>query len=191
MSTWCVLLAAGRSERFGSNKLLCDFAGKPMVCHALACMQALPAHRRCAVTGDARLAQLASAYGCDVIRNDQPERGQAHSIHLGVDAMQGMDAVLLLVGDQPRLTKESLSRLLEAFCASDKGIACLCDQTHRGNPAVFSARYFPALLALLGDRGAKGIIKAHEDDLVVVPCLNSSELGDADTPQALEQLLKK
>jgi len=185
MKLGVVLLAAGRSERFGSNKLLADFCGKPMICRALEAMHAVSCEQSCVVTGCSEIADLARAYGCGVIWNDSPQLGQSHSICLGVSAMADMDAVLLLAGDQPRLTGESLVRMISSFRASDKGMACLRDETHMGNPAVFSKAYFSALTALSGDRGAKGILRAHENDLLVVSCLNQGELADADTPQAL------
>lgn len=188
MKLGIVLLAAGKSERFGANKLLADFDGMPMICRPLEAMQAVAAQRRCAVVGCGEVAALARAYGCEVIVNDAPQLGQAHSIHLGVSAMEGMDAVLLLVGDQPRLTGESLACLMDGFLASDKGMACLRDETHMGNPAVFSAKYYPALLSLAGDRGAKGILRANEENLLVVSCLYPGELSDADTPDTLDAL---
>ena len=191
MKIGAVLLAAGRGERFGSNKLLVPFCGRPMICRALDHVQALPLDRRCVIAGSDEVEALAKTYGFDVIRNAAQELGQSHSIVLGVSAMQDMDAVLLMVADQPCLSLASLAHLLDVFSASDKGMACLQDGTHRGNPAVFSAKYIPALLALTGDRGAKGILRAHEDDLLIVDCLREGELGDADTPQALEILTEK
>ncbi|MBR5301282.1 MAG: nucleotidyltransferase family protein [Clostridia bacterium] len=188
MKIGAVLLAAGRSERFGSDKLLADFGGRPMICRALEAMRALPAARKCVVAGSDNVAVLAGEYGFAVIRNHEPQLGQSHSIRLGVLAMEDLDAVLLMVGDQPRLTRSSLARLAEAFGASEKGIACLRDETHMGNPAIFAKTYFQQLLALSGDRGAKGILKAHPDDLLVVPCVHRGELADADTPQELETM---
>ena len=180
-----LLLAAGRSCRFGENKLLADFRGKPMICRAFDAACALCASQLAVVTGSDEIAHLALARGFDVIENREPELGQAHSICLGVNAMGEMDALLLMVCDQPLLTGGSLVRLLEGFCCGTKGIACLRDATHMGNPAVFSAAYYPQLLALRGDRGAKGVLRAHEDDLLVVQAIHENELCDADTPQAL------
>lgn len=188
MKLGIVLLAAGKSERFGSNKLIADFGGRPLVCRTLEAMNAVPAEKRCVVTGSEAVAVLAGKYGCSVIDNGEPELGQSHSIHLGVRAMSGMDAVLFLVGDQPLLCGESLLLLVQSYMGGGKGIACLRDQSHMGNPAVFGAEYFPELLALQGDRGAKGILRAHEDDLLVVSALGGNELSDADTPQMLAQI---
>ena len=188
MKIGAVLLAAGRSERFGSDKLLAGFAGKPMICRALETMSAFPAARKCVIAGSDQVAALSGEYGFSVICNSEPQLGQSYSIRLGVAAMQDLDAVLLMVADQPGLTQASLARLAEAFAAAQKGIACLRDETHMGNPAIFAKAYFPQLLALEGDRGAKGILKAHPEDLMVVPCAHRGELADADTPQQLETM---
>jgi len=186
-----VLLAAGKSERFGSNKLLCAFAGHPMVCHAMDSAKALKAARFSAVVSCKEVAALALEHGFDVIENDAPELGQARSIVLGTEAMADMDAVLFMAGDMPLLTGESLALLVRRFEESGVGIACLADETHRGNPTVFSRVYYPELLSLSGDRGAKGILRGHADDLLIVPCLHDRELADADTPEALADILNR
>ena len=183
-----VLLAAGKSKRFGSNKLLADYGGKPLIVRALEAAGAVSACRTCVVTGCAQIADLARENGFDVIENSDAHLGQSHSIHLGISDMREMDAVLLMVCDQPRLTGESLVRLADAFCASGTRIACLQDETHMGNPAIFAKAYYPQLLALSGDRGAKAILKGNPDDLLAVSCVYAHELADADTPQELESI---
>ena len=188
MKLGVVLLAAGKSERFGSNKLLADYHGKPLICRALEAASAVSVHKACVVTGSDEIASFAQTYGFDVIRNTDVHLGQAHPIHLGIAAMKEMDAALLMVCDQPRLTAQSLVRLADAFWDSEKGIACLRDETHTGNPAIFSKVYFSQLLALEGDRGAKGILRANPDDLLDVRCAHENELADADTPRALESM---
>ena len=99
-----------------------------------------------------------------------------------------MDALLLMAGDQPLVRPETLTRLLRAFEAGGRGMACLMDGTHRGNPAVFRQAYFGQLAALTGDRGAGALLCGNEADLLVVPCADADELSDADTPQALERI---
>ena len=190
MKLGAVLLAAGRSERFGGNKLLADYCGRPMVCRALEAATALRVARTAVVTGCGEIARLAEAYGCEVLTNDAPQLGQSHSICLGVRAVQDMDAVLLMVCDQPRLTAASVERLVQRFACSGKSVACLRDGTHMGNPAVFARQCFDELLALQGDRGAKGVLRAHEDDLLVVDTVGPDELADADTPDMLAALCK-
>lgn len=191
MKLGVALLAAGRSSRFGANKLLAEFAGRPMVCRALDAVRMLGAQRVIVIAGCGEVARLARTYGYDVVMNDAQELGQAHSICLGIAVLREMDAALLMVADQPRLTAQSLAALLNAYERGGKGIACLKDETHMGNPAVFARTYFDELTALSGDRGAKGILRAHAGDVLAVSCLHAGELADADTPQALEQMRGK
>lgn len=190
MKLGVVLLAAGKSKRFGTNKLLAGFCGRPMVCYALEAAAALKPTRTAVVTGCGEVARLAEGYGFEVIVNDEPQLGQSHSICLGVRTMQDMDAVLLMVCDQPRLTAASIERLVQRFERSGKSVACLRDGTHMGNPAIFARQCFDELLALQGDRGAKGVLRAHEDDLLVVDTVGPDELADADTPDMLAALCK-
>jgi len=188
MRIGALLLAAGRSSRFGGNKLLADFGGRPVVCRAMDALRKLEPARTAVVTGDQEVAALSQAFGFDVLENRKPEEGMSRSIRLGVSALGDMDAILLLAGDQPLITGESLKRLCAAFAQSGRGIACLRDATHIGNPAVFAKRYYPQLLALEGDRGAKGILRANAQDLVCVDCVRSDELCDCDDAGALEIL---
>lgn len=189
MRIGAVVLAAGLSTRFGENKLLANLCGRPLLSYALeALCDAEGIARRAAVVSDARVAQLVRASGMEVIENGEPERGQAHSIVLAARVMWDMDALLLMAGDQPLLRAGTLTRLVRAFEAGGKGLACLQDGTHRGNPAVFSAVYGEQLLALTGDRGAGALLRANEADLTVVRCGAEDELSDADTPQALRHL---
>ena len=162
-----------------------------MICCALEAAKALKASRTLVVTGCDEIARLAEGQGFGVLLNDAPQLGQSHSIRLGVLAMQDMDAVLLMVCDQPQLTGASLERLVQCFEDSSRGIACLRDSTHSGNPAIFSRRCFAELLKLEGDRGAKGVLRAHEDDLLVVKTIRPDELADADMPETLEAMRRQ
>lgn len=186
-----VLLAAGSGSRFGTNKLLAPFGGRPLIARAMDRLAELSLERVAVVTAYPQVAQLARTYGFEPVHNVHPEYGQSHSIVLGVQALGDMDALLLLAGDQPLLTGDSLSRLVRAYAQSGRGIACLQDGTHMGNPALFDRAYFPALCALEGDRGAKSILRANESDLLVVACGREDELSDCDDPQALRVLIEK
>lgn len=192
MRIGAVVLAAGLSTRFGENKLLVCIQNRPMVGYALDALEAVPEPCvRAAVVSDARVADYVRSRGVRVIVNDDPGRGQAHSVALAAEAMRNMDAVLLMAADQPLIRPESVVRLVRAFAAGDKGMACLRDSTHMGNPAIFSSAYVPELMALEGDRGAGRLLRAHREDVLVVPCTIDDELSDADTPEALEQISRR
>ena len=184
-----VLLAAGKSRRFGSNKLLADAGGIPLAKRAMAAMASLNLDRAAAVVSDPVVEQMAKDAGLEAIMNPAPEMGQSSSIRAGVRAMSDMDAVLLMVADQPRLTHASLKKMMDAFVQGGGHLACLKDETHAGNPAIFSSEYFDELLSLEGDRGAKGILRKHKDRLATAACCMEGELLDADDPEALKCIL--
>lgn len=186
-----VLLAAGESRRFGeANKLLAPAGGKPMAALAMERLAALGAPWTIAVVSCEAVAALARERRLLTVWNEAPERGMASSIALGVSAARarGADAVLLMAADQPGLSLASLRALLEGFARGGSRLACLMDETHWGNPAVFAAAYGDELCALVGDRGAKAVLKRHERELTRVPCAFAHELDDADDPQALAAL---
>lgn len=183
-----VLLAAGQSRRFGEkNKLLAPIGGVPMAARAMDRLVALKADFTFVVVSCEEVARLARERGVRAVRNEQPERGLSGSIVLGVQAAreEEADAVLLMAADQPRLTEASLRALVSGFRRGGCRMACLEDETHWGNPAVFSMDYAPELLELCGDRGAKAVLKRHEANVTRVLCASDGELADADDPQAL------
>lgn len=188
-----VLLAAGQSRRFGkANKLLAPVCGVPMAARAMSLLAALEADAAFAVVSCEEVAALARAKGMRAVWNGRPERGLASSIALGVQAAreEGADAVLLMAADQIRLTEESLRALVSGFGRGGCLAACLEDETHWGNPAVFSMALAPELLSLSGDRGAKAVLKRHEAEVLRVPCALCGELEDADNPRTLLALTR-
>ena len=96
MKLCVVLLAAGKSRRFGrENKLLALYHGRPMIVHALETLGCLPCARRMAVVSDERVDALAKEAGFQTVLNSEVEQGMSHSIHLGVKNAGDADAVLL------------------------------------------------------------------------------------------------
>lgn len=181
----CVVMAAGRSERFGENKLLRELDGKPL---ALRTMEAIPRDafaKIITVTRFAEIRQFSETLGFAVVENDAPEEGLSRTIRLGLAETADCDAVLFTVADQPMLSRETFLRLLAAWkpgriCAAAEG-------GRRGNPCLFCRSFFPELNALSGDHGGASVIRRHEDALTLVETA-PAELWDCDTPKALEDL---
>ncbi|MDO4845649.1 MAG: nucleotidyltransferase family protein [Oscillospiraceae bacterium] len=181
----CVVMAAGRSERFGENKLLRELDGKPL---ALRTLEAIPRDafaKIITVTRFAEIRQFSETLGFAVVENDAPEEGLSRTIWLGLAETADCDAVLFTVADQPMLSRETFLRLLAAWkpgriCAAAEG-------GRRGNPCLFCRSFFPELNALSGDHGGASVIRRHEDALTLVEA-TPAELWDCDTPKALEDL---
>ena len=181
----CVVMAAGRSERFGENKLLRELDGKPL---ALRTLEAIPRdafEAVAVVTRFAEIAEDAQKRGFAVVGNDAPEEGLSRTIRLGLAALPDCDAALFTVADQPMLSRGTFLRLLAAW---KPGRVCAASENgRRGNPCLFCRSFFPELNALSGDHGGASVIRRHEDALTLVEAA-PVELWDCDTPKALEDL---
>jgi molybdenum cofactor cytidylyltransferase len=183
-NTVLVLLAAGRSRRYGDvgSKLDEDFLGHPLGLHVATTLQAVPFLQRVAVTGRARLDY--AAHGFRVLANDTPDDGIARSVVLGVAAAKerGADAVMLALADMPRVTAAHIHRLFDAADGFDTVVAS-SDGVEPSPPALFGRNRFDFLLALEGDEGARDLVRAGRH-VVTSP----AELIDVDTPAQLAEL---
>jgi molybdenum cofactor cytidylyltransferase len=186
-----IILAAGRSTRMGGpNKLLAELGGKPLV--RLVTEQALAskAHDVIVVTGhQAELVEKALA-GLDVkfVRNPDFAEGLASSVKAGVAAVpDDADGAVICLGDMPMISAQLIDHLIEAF-APDRGnlIAVPVSDGRRGNPVLWSRRFFNELMALDGDIGARHLIARHGEAVAEVAVEGFGAFLDIDTPQALE-----
>ena len=180
-----VLLGAGNSRRFGSNKLLYPIDGQPMGIRALELFAMAQVDLRVYVSqADYRsLRERAGELGYTTVLNPQPERGMASSLVLGLNALLEMgepEGILFGVSDQPGLTLTSLHALTEAFLKQPDRICCLSHQGRRGNPVIFPRELFSELSQLTGDVGGRQVIRRHPELLLPVEAASFGELDDID-----------
>lgn len=174
------LLAAGRGKRFGSDKLLTEFEGEPLGLKSARTLISLPFASHMAVCRhDSELAGCYENLGFDVVANHQPESGQAHSLHLAVEAAMatGAEALLVTLADMPFVSTAHLTALVDAY---DRTITASANRKTPMPPAIFPRDTWPDLLVTSGDAGARALLKAAK--LVTAP---EGELRDIDTPADL------
>lgn len=189
--TAIILMAAGIGRRFGGNKLLAPFHGRPLWEYAWE--RAVEAKKELGiqvlmVSGYQPLLQAPEVIP---VCNDLPLLGASHTVRLGVKEAEkmGMQYAVFMVSDQPMLKTSSLKRLIEA--REPGKIVCLSKDGRAGNPVVFHRDFFPELLALTGDRGGKMVMHRHMDAVKWVEADEMSELTDIDTAasaDAVQQL---
>jgi molybdenum cofactor cytidylyltransferase len=87
----------------------------------------------------------------------------------------------------PLIDARLLDRLIEAF-EPDRGhlIAVPVSDGRRGNPVLWSRRFFRELMTLDGDVGARHLITKHAEAVAEVVVDGNGAFLDIDTPQALE-----
>lgn len=155
-----VVLAAGLATRFGSDKLLHPYAGKPLAVHIADTLAALPLSWRIAIVPAAPSArrQLFEERGFELVTNADPTRGMGLSLALGAQRAMELGAEILLVclADMPNVTTAHLTKLIAALTTSD--VAATGFDGSRGPPVIFARRLFPELATLGGDQGAKHLL---------------------------------
>jgi molybdenum cofactor cytidylyltransferase len=188
-----LVLAAGRSQRMGTvNKLLILVDGKPMVRHAVEAAKAAGASPILVVTGHERERVEAALQGLPLtfVHNPAYAEGISTSLRAGIAALPDTaDAVLVCLGDMPRVSAAAMGRLVAAFDpAAGHGIIVPVWRGKRGNPVLWARRYFAEMRDVAGDVGARHLIGAHADAVVEIDMENDGVLTDIDTPQALAKL---
>ena len=181
-----IMLAAGNSRRFGSNKLMYEVDGVPMYQRTLRQLrkaaEKIPDSRIILVTQPqySEIIDVVKGTGAEVLFNPQPERGIASSMQIGLESAKDADACMFTVADQPWLTAETIIALYDAFQSENKGMACTRHGEKTGNPCVFSKKYYKELMEITGDRGGKQVIKRHPEDVVYSKISDERELQDVD-----------
>jgi molybdenum cofactor cytidylyltransferase len=185
-----IILAAGRSTRMGGpNKLLAELGGKPLVRIVTEQVLASQASSVTVVTGHqaAEVEKALAGLKVKFVRNPDFIAGLASSVKTGIAAVpENADAALVCLGDMPQIDVRLIDRLIEAF-APDRGnlIAVPVSDNRRGNPVLWSRRFFDELMMLDGDIGARHLIARHAEAVAEVPVEGHGAFLDIDTPEAL------
>ncbi len=185
-----VVLAAGLSRRMGQPKLLLTLEDKPVLRHAVERMLAGGVDEGVIVVppdhGDleAALARIPVRFAV----NPKPEAGQGSSIAVGVSAAPaGAEAVLIVLGDQPRLPPQVIPGLITAFRHTGKAITAPRYREGQGNPVLFGPQVISELRALTGDRGARAVIEKDTSRVAWVD-FDEPMPADVDTPEDYDRV---
>jgi molybdenum cofactor cytidylyltransferase len=185
-----VVLAAGRSTRMGGpNKLLAEIGGKPLVRIAVEAALASRARPVVVVTGHERARVEATLSGLPVqtVANPHYADGLGTSLRVGIAAVPAdVDGAIVCLGDMPQVDARLIDRLIGAF-DPEKGALIVMPTIDgkRGNPVLWSRRFFADLMAVEGDVGARYLIGRYTEAVVEVPVVGPAALVDIDTPEAL------
>lgn len=181
-----LVLAAGRSRRFGVDKrralLPC---GRSLLQASFDNAKAVFSDIWVVLRTDDDPAALRVPDSVQVIRSPDADFGMGHSLAAGIEALQftGAGAVAVLLADMPWISQDVLTGL--ARMADPERIALPCYQGRRGHPVIIGRRFWPELVRLTGDQGARAVIAEHAECVDVLECNDPGVLRDADTPEAL------
>ena len=185
-----VVLAAGRSTRMGAiNKMLAEIGGKPLV--RIAVEQAIASRAKpvIVVTGHQHEKVEAALKDLPVrlVRNPDYAEGLGTSLKTGIAAVpENADGAIVCLGDMPQVDAALIDRLVGAF-DPERGALVIVPSIigRRGNPVVWSRRFFHDLMSIQGDIGARHLIGAYAEAVVEIPVVGAAALIDVDTPESL------
>jgi molybdenum cofactor cytidylyltransferase len=185
-----IVLAAGRSTRMGAvNKMLAEIGGKPLVRIAAEQAVASLAQPVIVVTGHEREKVEAALKGLPVrlVHNPDFSEGLGTSLRTGIAAVpEQADAAIVCLGDMPQVDAGLINRLIAAFDPERGALVVVPSiEGRRGNPVVWSRRFFHDLMAIQGDIGARHLIGTYAEAVVEVPVGGEAALTDVDTPESL------
>lgn len=170
IKTGVIILAAGSSSRLGQPKQLLEFNGKTLLEIAVEAAQKSLA-QSCILVLGANANLISERVGhlkVDQVINENWENGMASSMQKGLKYLMeksASDQVILMLSDQPFVDSNILNSLIKnKINTNSEIIACSYNGTF-GVPVLFTKKYFPELLSLTGNDGAKKLVMAHQDDL--------------------------
>lgn len=180
-----LVLAAGFSRRFGADKRRARLSSGQTL---LAASLALPCAQLKEVWVVLRPEDEAEALDVPacvhVVRSESAAHGMGHSLASGIQAIKQQaqaDAAAVFLGDMPWINLDSLGYLLAL--ASPEHIVVPTFQGQPGHPVIFGRKFWPELLQLTGDRGARGLLQAYPHAVRRLELNDPSILRDVDTPQ--------
>jgi molybdenum cofactor cytidylyltransferase len=112
----------------------------------------------------------------------------ASSLRVGIEAANKADAVIICLGDMPRVSAEVIDRMIAAFNPTEhRSIVVPTHKGHFGNPVLWGAEHFERLTSMQGDKGARHLIAGLKSEATEIEA-DAGVLMDADRPEDLAAL---
>ena len=196
-----IILAAGLSTRMGSQKLLIQVGGIPVIRRVVRAAMESYLSRLILVTGPSN-SELLQSLGRDakhervlIAVNDRPERGMASSLRTGMRMLaKGISGVMVILADQPLLTPDVINKLLAEFSKQTDSIVAPLIGGRRSNPVIFPADLFSELEMVMGDTGGRAVLQRHAARVVGIEIggyYNDIDLDTADDLQRIRILAQE
>ena len=173
-----LILAAGESSRFAGCKVLASIDGVPVLQRAIDLAESVLPGSVFVVSGAWHEA-VQSAFdngelaGATLLHNPRWQTGLSTSLAHGITVLApDSDGVLVLLADQVALLPADLQALLKGF--DGQRIHCGFYQGRRAVPAVFGRIFYPALMSLEGDQGARVLLNDPAMPIEVIDLPNAA-----------------
>ena len=209
-----IYLAAGNSRRFGKNKLLVEWNGRPLYEYGLNTLKEavkdrtdseillvsqypniLQAHPEVVCVYSPKSTEGLSwsiRAGIECVLGREQKREQQQECRRLPDWQEGDHWLLFLTADQPLVEKETIQNLLlqadnaERLTSGKTRIIRARYAGKEGSPVLFHASLIPELQQLSGDEGGRSVIRAHREEMEFVDVADERQMTDVDTVEDLD-----
>jgi CTP:molybdopterin cytidylyltransferase MocA len=182
-----IVLAAGAGTRFGGGKQLALLDGRPLLEHAARAITSAPVGRVIVVLGADAEDVLAAVdlHGAEPLVCERWSEGQSASLACGLAEMADCEAVVVTLGDQPRVSPNAIRRVI---AGRGGGIAAVRATygSGPGHPVLLERELFDRLRDVSGDHGARNLLMSVRTR--EIPCDDLGNGADVDTPAELDAL---
>jgi molybdenum cofactor cytidylyltransferase len=169
--------------------------GKPLVRLAAEAAVGSNADAVVVVTGNAasEVAKVVASMPVLVVNNLDYAKGLSTSLKCGLRALPAdCDGAVVLLADMPGVTASLVDRLIAAFDPTEDRAICVAARNGKhGNPVLFARRFFPEILTIDGDVGAKHLLAQYSESVCEVEAADDGPLIDIDTAEALAAYRKR
>lgn len=192
MKIGAIVLAAGKSERMGQNKQLLQLNGKSIIEGILDALSDAGINEQVVVLGD-EMAEVIEAIRpkigkVKIALNVTPEKGMASSVQTGIIVLSNVDAILIVLGDQPIFDSDLLKKMIGIL--EDNSEALIVSPIFngkKGHPLLFRKSLLGELMGLQENQTIRDVVHAHLDKLVTVEAPKWSII-DMDTPEDYKRI---
>ena len=190
---WAIILAAGESKRMGEPKMLLPFGGKTIIEAVTESVVSSEVEGSLVVVGAERerIEEKIKDYGIKIVFNPDFRSGMLSSVQCGFKAVpEGTRVVLVVLGDQPRISSGIINQLIEASKKTGKGIVLPVFEGERGHPVIIDMKYREEVENLRPDIGLRGTVYSHPEDILEVEVDTARILKDIDDAADYKRELK-
>ena len=190
-----IILAAGQSKRMlKNNKLLIKINKQSMIDKMVSTSLNSSADSTVVVLGYQSdiIQEIIQNKEIITIINKDYKKGLSSSLQCGISALpDDCDAAIIILADMPNIKSKIIDSLINNFNPQkNKSIIIPTFNGKRGNPILLDRKYFPDIISVKGDKGAKDIIVNNKNSILEIPQKDSSVLNDIDTKEDLSLYLK-
>jgi molybdenum cofactor cytidylyltransferase len=191
---WAMILAAGESKRMGKPKLLLPFGEKTMIETIVETVVSSKVEQTLVILGSDRekTEEKIKNYPVKIVYNRDFRSGMLSSVQCGFKSFPAETrAVLVVLGDQPKISTTVINKLIDVYKSSGKGIVLPVYKKERGHPVLIDVKYGEEVENLSPEVGLRGTVYNHPEDILEVDVETLSIFQDIDSESDYKREVEK